>query len=436
MERDRFIDLVRGLSILAVVFGHWTMAAVQPSGAAAGGIRVGNVLAVSPSLHPVTWLLQVMPLFFFAAGFSNALALRRPEGVRAFLVGRVERVTRPTVVLLAVWLVLCAVLLAVGVDDDLVDLAGQNAAMILWFLAVYLVLALAAPAQVALHRRAPWLLVAVLPVLALLLDRAQDTAWAGLAFLNYVVVFGFAQQVGMLYADGRLTRWRRWTWPLVALVATGLLVLVTTVGPYPVSMIDVPGQEMSNMLPPSVSVVLVGALQISLLMCARPALTRWLARERPWRAVVRVNRSVLTLFLWHLSGFIVAAAVLLGLGVPLPEPGTAVWWAHKLLWLAVATVATAALVRLFTVVEWLPSRAARPATPLAVPATLAVAVGMAIVAAAGFAHPFERGGVSLAGVTFAPAPGVLLVLAGLLVPRWSWPGSVARQRAHSSAIRR
>lgn len=416
-ERDRFIDLVRAVSIVVVVLGHWTMAALH--GASSAGervdIKVNNILAFVPALHPATWLLQVMPLFFFAAGFTNALGLRRPGRVRAFLVGRVERVTRPTLVLIGVWLVLCAVLIAAGVDERLVSSAGQNAAMILWFLAVYLVLALVAPLQVRVHRRLPWLLVTLLPLIALLLDRTQNTTWAGLGFVNYLVVFGFAQELGLLYADGRLTRWPRWVWPCGVAGAVAVLVLLTSLGPYPVSMISVPGQEMSNMLPPSVCVILVAVLQVSLLMWARPALTRWLAGERPWLAVLVVNRSVMTIFLWHLTGFVVTAAVLLGVGLPLPEPGTGLWWAHKLLWLLVAGVVTAGLVRLLTFVEWLPSRAATPPTPLAVPATIAVAAGMTMLASAGFAHPFERGGVSLAGLTFAPAPGAALVVLGLLL---------------------
>ncbi|MCK0112982.1 acyltransferase [Ornithinimicrobium sp. F0845] len=415
-DRDRFIDLVRATSIVVVVLGHWTMAALQRTGD--GGLRVGNIMEVTTWLHPLTWLFQVMPLFFFAAGFTNALALRRPGRVRAFLVGRVERVTRPSLVLIGVWLVLCVVLIAVGVDEGLVDAAGQNAAMILWFLAVYLLLALVAPVQVQVHRRHPWLLVTVLPVLVLLLDRTQHTSWAGLGFLNYLLVFGFAQEVGMLYAGGRLTRWPRWVWPAGAAAAVGLLVLLTSLGPYPVSMISLPGQEMSNMLPPSVCVILVGVLQISLLLWARPALTRWLERERSWLAVVVVNRSVMTIFLWHLTAFVIVAAVLLGVGVPLPEPGTGLWWAHKLLWLVLAATVTAVLVRLLSFLEWLPSRAAVPATPMAAPAALLVAVGMTMVASAGFAHPFERGGVSLAGLTFAPAPGALLVLVGLLIVWW------------------
>jgi hypothetical protein len=79
----------------------------------------------------------------------------------------------------------------------------------LWFLAVFLLLAVVAPAQHALHSRQPWLLVTTLPVVALLLDRVQGTAVAPIGYLNYLVVFGFCQELGFLYADGTLVRARR-----------------------------------------------------------------------------------------------------------------------------------------------------------------------------------------------------------------------------------
>lgn len=415
--RDTFVDLVRAVSILIVVLGHWAMAAIQPHPTT--GITIGNVLHYSPALHPLTWLGQVMPLFFFAAGFTNGLALlHRNRSVRSFLAGRVERVTRPALVLVAVWLVLCWLLLTLGVDEYQVRSAGQNSGMVLWFLAVYLVLALLAPAQMALHRRAPWLLVATLPPLAAVLDQTQGTSLAGWGFLNYLVVFAFAQELGFLYAEGRLTRAPAWVWPVTAAAAVGALTALTTLGPYPVSMIGLPGQEMSNMLPPSVCVIAVGVLQVSLALWARPMLSRWLERPKAWLAVAMVNRSVMTIFLWHLTAFVAATGIFLAVGMPLPEPGTAVWWLHKLAWIAVAGALTVVLVRLLSFVEWWPSRAADRPGVLAVPATVLVAAGMTVIASAGFAEPFERGGVSLAGLQFAPAPGVGLLVVGLLLCRW------------------
>ena len=78
-------------------------------------------------------------------------------------------------------------------------------------------------------------------MLALVLDRAQGTSLAPLGYLNYLVVFGFSQQLGFLYADGALARARRRWWLLATTGALGALLLLTGPGPYPVSMLGLPG---------------------------------------------------------------------------------------------------------------------------------------------------------------------------------------------------
>ncbi|REK20305.1 MAG: acyltransferase, partial [Actinobacteria bacterium] len=68
--RNRYVDLLRALSILVVVYGHWLMAAPEVIG---GEIRIGHALTDIPWTRGLTWVLQVMPVFFFVGGFSNAL---------------------------------------------------------------------------------------------------------------------------------------------------------------------------------------------------------------------------------------------------------------------------------------------------------------------------------------------------------------------------
>ena len=92
---------------------------------------------------------------------------------------------------------------------------------------------------------------------------------------------------------------------------------------------------------------LVAVLQLSLLMLARPALLRWLRRPGPWRATIVVNTLVMTLFLWHITGLVLAAGTAYLAGVPLPDIGSAQWWLQKPVWLLAATAVTALLVRAF-----------------------------------------------------------------------------------------
>lgn len=172
------------------------------------------------------------------------------------------------------------------------------------------------------------------------------------------------------------------------------------------------------MLPPSVCVLLVALLQVAAVMLARPHLQRWLSRPGPWLTTVVVNRSVMTLFLWHVSAYVVAAGILLGAGLPLPQVGSGTWWLHKVLWLLVAAIVTVGLVWLFSPVERQPGGAAQAPGRWVPLAGVAAVAGLTMVAAAGFADPLERGGLAVAGVTFAAAPGAALVGLSWLLSRW------------------
>ncbi|MGB8651929.1 MAG: acyltransferase family protein [Mycobacteriales bacterium] len=415
-ERDRFVDLLRAASILVVVLGHWLMAAVVRRG---GVLRADNALAAVPWLQPLTWVFQVMPVFFVVGGFANAQALGRP-GARTslFLARRARRLLPPTLLLVAGWLMGAAVLVVAGAPDRTVRDLGSVAAQPLWFLAVYLLLVLLAPVQLRLHRRRPWLLLAVLPVAAVVLDagRLSSGVGKGLAILNYLAVFVCAQELGFWYGDGRLLRLSRSRLVGGSLVALALLVLVTAVGPYPVSMVGVPGQEISNMSPPTVCVLLLTFAQVGLLLAARPVLLRWLERPRVWRTTIAANLVVLTVFLWHLTAYVVAAGLLRAAGRGVPSPGSTGWWLSKPVDVLLAAVVLLVLVLVCSPLERRdagPPSAGRLGTVVA--GTLLAATGLAGLAASGFSHPFTTSGRPLLGVRFSPLPAALLLVVGWLL---------------------
>lgn len=416
-DRDRFLDLVRAASILVVVLGHWLMAAVVRRDGVPGA---DNALAYIQWLQPVTWLLQVMPVFFMVGGAANAWALSRPAASTSrFLGRRVWRLLAPTLLLAGGWMSVLALLSAFGVADVRTHDAATVAAQPLWFLAVYLLLAVVAPAQLAAHRRAPVTVAVALPVLAVLLDAARLAhVGAGIAIVNYLVVFMVAQELGFWYADGKLVRLRRGVAVAAAAVALAVLTLVTTLGPYPVSMVGVPGEAMSNMGPPTVCIILVTVAQVGLLLAARPALLRWLQRSRSWRLTMLANSAVLSVFLWHLSAYVVAAAVLLGLGLPTATPGSAAWWLAKPAFLLLAAAALAIIVVLVRPVELLAAAAGRPRrTGVAAAGAVITVAGLAGLAAGGFAHPFAAAAWPL-GIRLAPVWAVgMLVGGGLLAVR-------------------
>src|SRR3989304_5320824 len=88
-DRDRYVDFLRAFSIVTVVLGHWFIAIIVWEG---GRISVDNAVGLQRGLWAATWILQVMPIFFFVGGFANAMgwdSIRRPGlGYRAVFGGR------------------------------------------------------------------------------------------------------------------------------------------------------------------------------------------------------------------------------------------------------------------------------------------------------------------------------------------------------------
>jgi len=61
-DRDRVVDFLRAASICAVVVGHWSIAIVWWDH---GVLRVTSAIGVTSWLWLATWVLQVMPIFFY-----------------------------------------------------------------------------------------------------------------------------------------------------------------------------------------------------------------------------------------------------------------------------------------------------------------------------------------------------------------------------------
>ena len=321
-----------------MVLGHWTIAAVARSG---DGLAAGNVLSTTPGLWLATWVLQVMPVFFFVGGFSNMVSWqaleRRGGGYVEYLSGRMARLLGPVLVFAAVWLVIPPVLGRLGLAGEQVQLVGKVMGQPLWFLGVYVVVVALAPVMVRLHRRFRLWVLATLAAAAAAVDAVRLAAGIHqVGYLNLLVVWVLVQQLGFFYADGTLERLSRRA--LAGLTAAGLasLVVLTGTGLYPPSMVGLPGDR-SNMSPPTVCIVALTVWQLGLVMLARARVSAWLARRGPWTAVIAVGSMAMTLYLWHLPAMAALYGLVLAIDGPLPNPGTGAWWATRPLWLALLT---------------------------------------------------------------------------------------------------
>jgi fucose 4-O-acetylase-like acetyltransferase len=347
--RNRYVDFLRAVSILAVISGHWLMAAPWVSG---GGVRLSNLLEYRSWTHFLTWVFQVMPVFFLVGGYSNGVswkaAVRDGKSYADWLNGRLQRLLGPVMPLLVVWVVLGAAGTAAHVEPVLLRAGSQMALVPIWFLAVYTMAVVLVPFTYAAWHRfgmgSFWALA-----LAAVLD---DVLFFGadlrlLGWLNYGFVWLAVHQLGYAWREGWFAGTRR----TLVWAATGLLILVAlvTIGPYPVSMVSVPGEDVSNTLPPKLPMLLIGVVQSGLLISIEAPMRRWLRRITPWTATVLVNGMIMTIFLWHLtaSTLLIGGAMVAGdIGLT-AAPGSPGWWLLRPVWLAVYLVALAGLAMIF-----------------------------------------------------------------------------------------
>ncbi|PAZ09634.1 acyltransferase [Streptomyces sp. SA15] len=350
-RRERHVDLLRALAILIVVLGHW-MVIVVTSGAR--GVDGFSALEVLPWGRPITWLVQVMPVFFMVGGFANAASLtshtRGGGSVGDWLLDRSARLVRPTTVLLVTLAAAALIARLAGVDPVQVGRAVWLASIPLWFLMVYLVVVFLAPLMHRLHRRAGLVVPLVLVGLAAAGDVARLAFEASTLQLgNYLFVWLAVHQIGFAWQDGTLPVRPRVAMPLLV-GGAAVAVLLTVLGPYPVSMVDVPGTSFRNLSPPTLALLALATAQLGLVLLLRDAAERWLQRLGPWMAVIAVNSVIMTVLLWHMSAFVlVAVAVYTSALFPLPQPPgeTEAWFLWKLPWLLALSTVLGALVAVF-----------------------------------------------------------------------------------------
>jgi peptidoglycan/LPS O-acetylase OafA/YrhL len=341
--RDRYVDFLRAFSLVIVVIWHWGFTILVVS---ATTVSPTNPIGFTKGMWAITWLLQVMPVFFFVGGYTHRLAFDDYErgDSRRFLRRRAARLVPPVAVIIGIWIALGFVLEAT-MDPEWTWPAVILVLSPLWFIVVYLVLVAIAPLAVRAHWRWGELVIIWLLGLAAVLDVlrfSHQQGWA--AWVNFLVIWGLAHQFGFFYdrliAAPRRVGWMFFWGGLFAMVA------LTNMGFYPRSVVGVPGERFSNMGPPTLTIVALIVLQIGLVLLARDWVVGRLETSRKWqRMSTWVNTNSMALYLFHTTGMaiVVALAWVLFKYVPPAEPTTE-WWLTRPLWLIGPALATYPLI--------------------------------------------------------------------------------------------
>ncbi|MFC6236807.1 acyltransferase family protein [Longivirga aurantiaca] len=348
--RDLALDVVRAWSLLVVVLGHFLMLILlwDDDGVPASA----NTLTSGAPWPYVTWLLQVMPLFFIAGGAVNQRSFERFAGsYNQWLWNRTRRLMRPTVVFLLALAVIFTVVTLL-VRREVTDPLLQGVTGPLWFLALYIpVTALTPVTSRWWARSGPWsvgvLLVGVAAVDYVRLSHVET--WGA---LNMLLAWVLVHQLGYWYRAGVSRRMA------TALLLGGLAVnvwLSQVLGWYPTSLVGIPTEKFSNMAPPTIVLVMHSFVLFGGFVLLAPWLRVRFATPRAFAATTRAALFAMTIYLWHMLVLVGWLSLLHALDLDLPvrvEGGNIVpeglnYWG----WLVPSTIGFALV--LYAVVRWL-----------------------------------------------------------------------------------
>jgi surface polysaccharide O-acyltransferase-like enzyme len=345
-SRDRAVDIARLAALVVVMFGHCALLLATLD---SDGLRIGNLLGELPSIAPITWVVQVMPLFFLAGGAAGAYGWHSGTPWGTWLLTRAQRLCRPVFWYLAAWsigLVVARMTLGAEAAESL----GRECVALLWFLGVYLVVLAFVPALTRIRTGGAFaVMLASLLAAAAAIDGvrlAVGTPMSGVA--NFLIVWLIPVVIGVAYA-------RRHIRPRAALVAAAAAlvaqIVLAMIGPYDVSLVVTGTERMSNVSPPT----LLLALQCTWMSCAfvatASAIQRWASRPRVWHVVAVGNGGAMTLYLWHIPAIAVATFALNAVGLDAYDVDAPGFWGLLALRAVVFALVMAVAFRLLSPLE-------------------------------------------------------------------------------------
>jgi peptidoglycan/LPS O-acetylase OafA/YrhL len=387
-ERNRYVDFLRAASILVVVIGHWLIATAWYVD---GELTPGHLLKSHPQYQWLTWIFQVMPIFFIVGGYSNAVSLesaaRKRTGYAGWLVARLHRLVTPLIVLIVCWALASFVMDLVNVRPAVIVFLSQAALIPTWFLAIYIMLVILAPPTYRLWRRFGFISFTGFALLAVAVDIAFfafDQRWLG--WTNYFWVWLAVHQLGFAWRDGRLGG----SVKMLALAAFAFVALYLMIdrGPYPLAMVGSPDDGLSNTLPPKATLLALALFQCGLLLALEKPLRSALAGLRLWTATVLINSMIMTIYLWHITvQMVVGTAFYLTGGIAFRfEPGSTEWWWSRPLWVGLLVVVLVPAALLLSALErrGRPPDAATPSAGRQIVGAVLACFGISLLALWGF----------------------------------------------------
>jgi hypothetical protein len=314
--RDRAVDVIRIVSLVGVVVGHTVMA----TSTLRDGVFIwSNLLTASPVFQALTWLFQIMPLFFFAGVAASIDTWTAGTSWGNWLMRRCTRLYRPVFYYLAFWWVALAGLSTVLPEHVYEPVAGISI-QLLWFLGAYVLVLATVPvlARITTTGRLVAAVAGTYAVVAVVdAIRINVDGVAAVGYLNMIAwlipgMFGVAYRRRLLTGHAALA---------LGAVMLAVNVALLVFGPYELSLVGIETQHLKNMTPPSLLLAGHAIMLCAFVIAAAPAIARWARRPRVWWLAAIGNSGAMTLYLWHIPPLLALHLVFDYLGYPRFDPG-------------------------------------------------------------------------------------------------------------------
>ena len=313
ISRERYIDLLKVISIFVVIFSTDFFLNFESSGYE---ILINNESTSNSGMSIASWYLNGLAVFFFCNGFSNSIAwysnTGRDGSVWEFLANRINSILGPMLVLIIIGSFSIHYSIANKLvpeyfvtSNDSLHPTAEFLLWPLWLVSIYLVVLMFSPITAYFHKKSSIMSILFLLVVFLFIDLFNFSGtYLFIKYLNYLFFWLFIHQLGYFYADGTIQQIKLNYFFLLSIFAYLSLYIISTEYSTLDSISNFRLTMETNEDPPTLLMLLSSVGSISFVLLFRNYGERVLKNIYIWSVVSVLNAHLYTYFLWHTFFFV------------------------------------------------------------------------------------------------------------------------------------
>ena len=312
ISRERFIDFIKVIGLIMITFNTQFLLEFSNS---SGEVLIINDSFINPTKTKYTWFTTGISLFFFSTGFTNKIAwysnVGRDGSQWKFLTDRVNSLMGPVLVWIATITILLNVfsrilnfpLYLTSQDDGIVTIT-EFLMWPLWIVSIYLVVVIFSPFTIYLHKKNPYLTMALLVLLTVGIDTIDiPISFSYIKLFNYLIFWLTIHQAGYFFADGKIFKFKASFFVSTSLISYLFLFYTFNTTSEFMSVSGYRLIGMSNEDPPTVYYLISSTGLLAILLFFRKSFEELLKNKKTWITFNFLHANIYTIFLWHVSLF-------------------------------------------------------------------------------------------------------------------------------------